>query len=222
MRKRKFKSRQICHEKLNACMKFCVGELKKRNCISKQICRKDWHDYIDKLKYNEEDNMYLETNLSQKCKCIHKFFVGEFKKRNCISRQICRKYWHDYIDKLKFNGEENVYLETNLSQKSRAHFMKFCAWWTEKEKLYFETNLSQRLWHFKKMIGVLVLVLWKGVTLFWDKFVTRTLTFQSMYLILAFLLTTSENTSGSCDKFCHEIKFFQNVISRKYSWWMYA
>ena len=75
--------------------------------------------------------------------------------------------------------------------------------------MYFETNLSQRLWHFKSMIGVLVLVRWIRVTLLWDKFVTRTLTSQYMYLVLAFVLTTSENTSESCDKFCHEIKFFK-------------
>ena len=58
------------------------------------------------------------------------FCVGELKKRNCISRQICRKDWHDHIEKLKYNEEENVDLETNLSQKSQC--MKFCACWIEK------------------------------------------------------------------------------------------
>ena len=32
---------------------------------------------------------------------------------------------------------------------------------------------------------------------------------SNMYLVLVFVLKICENASGSCDKFCHEIKFFK-------------
>ena len=204
--------------------------------------------------------------MSRKSQCMYEILCRWIQKEKFISRHICRKDWHDYIDKLKYNEEKHVYLETNLSQKSQCMYEILCRW-IEKEKLHFETNLSQRLawsyWEIKVQWGrerwsrdefvtkisiheILCLLNWKIEIVFRDKFVTKTMTFQkhdwcisagsmktsnsalrqnchknSNISIHVFSISVCVKNSRKCKRVLWQIlsrnKVFKNVISRKYS-----